>query len=314
MPAGANPQRRSFLVGAAALLALLASLTAAHPAAAEDRAPTVAERLKQPRPVVIAHRGCWRAPAENSLQGIRNCMALGVDFVEIDLRASKDGVIVLLHDQTLDRTTSAAGSLRDLSYGDLKGPRLRAEQGGAGAELTDQRVPTFEEVLDLTEGRVFLFLDIKEPIHEEVFRLVQKHHAEGRVLFSINRGFGPGLMTASFVGKAAVMPKFDQYENGACKPEADPAAEVVAYRPLNAPLYEAVFCDDRFLERVRRDVSGAGVWVNVLGPQFAAGRTEDQALIDPDKIWGDLLRRGVTAIQTDHPAELIAYLKRTERR
>lgn len=276
--------------------------------------PSVTARLADPRPLVIAHRGCWREPAENSLAAIKACAALGVDMVEIDLRTTKDGGIVLLHDESLDRTTTLRGALRDLPLNEVRKARLRRGMGGVDAAVTDQRIPTFEEVLAAPLDRTFIFLDIKEPIHEAVFRLIQKHHAEDRVLFSINRGFGPELMHASFVGKAALMPKFDQYENGACNPAADPATDFARYAALKAGMYEAVFCDDRFLVRVHELANSARLWVNTLGPQFAAGREEDKALANPDMIWGDLIRHGVSAFQTDHPTELIDYLRRTGRR
>src|SRR5688500_8652637 len=73
---------------------------------------SVRQRLLDDRPLVIAHRGCWRQPAENSIAGLRKCADIGVDFVEIDLRETADGVIVLLHDDTLDRTTTMRGRLR----------------------------------------------------------------------------------------------------------------------------------------------------------------------------------------------------------
>src|SRR5688500_19729358 len=95
-------------------LTLVLLLTASAVATAgehREQVVSVTARLADPRPLVIAHRGCWRQPAENSLAAIAACAALGVDMVEIDLRQTKDGVIVLLHDDSLERTTSLSGPL-----------------------------------------------------------------------------------------------------------------------------------------------------------------------------------------------------------
>lgn len=84
--------------------------------AEDDVTPSLQRHLIDPRPLVIAHRGCWRETAENSIEGICKCAQLGVDLVEVDLRVTEDGVVILLHDDTLERTTSLrAGSLRQVA-------------------------------------------------------------------------------------------------------------------------------------------------------------------------------------------------------
>ena len=274
---------------------------------------TVRQRLLDKRTLVIAHRGCWRQPAENSIEGLRKCAEIGVDFVEIDLRETADGVVVLLHDDTLDRTTTMRGRLRDHRYADVRNARLRRDQGGPASPLTDQVLPTLEDVFR-AQLDTFIFLDIKEPIHEDVYQLVQKYNAQDRVLISINRQFGDQVLQSSFARTVAVMPKLDQYENETCIPKADPVASVAGYASLKAYIYEAVFCDDDYLAHAVSATRGSKLWVNTLGPRFAAGRTEEEALRSPDKVWGQLLNRGVGAVQTDHPLELLLYLERSGRR
>ncbi len=284
--------------------------------AAMEQTPhaSLAARLTDPRPLVVAHRGCWRSPAENALAGLRACIDLGIDMVEIDLRRTQDGVIVLLHDATLDRTTSLTGPLAQTPYATLAKARLKRGLGGPDAPFTKEAPPTFEQVLEASKGRIFLFLDIKDPIHAEVAELVRKHGAEQQVLFSVNAAFGPKVLTRALVGDSVLMPKFDQYSGSVCAPDLDPSGQAATYADLQTPIYEAVFCDDAFLKRVRARAGDAGLWVNALGPRFMAGRDEAVALRDPDAVWGALLNLGVTAIQTDHPAELSAYLRKTGRR
>ena len=274
---------------------------------------TVRQRLLDDGPLVIAHRGCWRQPAENSIEGLRKCAEIGVDFVEIDLRETADGVVVLLHDDTLDRTTTMRGRLRDHSYAHVRNARLRQHQGGPASPPTDQVLPTLEDVFRARLD-TFIFLDIKEPIHERVYQLVQKYNAQDRVLVSLNRQFADQLLQSSFARMVAVMPKLDQYENETCASNADPVTSVARYASLKTNIYEAVFCDDDYLAHAVSATRGSKLWVNTLGPRFVAGRTEEEALRAPDKIWGELLNRGVGAIQTDHPLELLRYLKKSGHR
>jgi glycerophosphoryl diester phosphodiesterase len=234
-------------------------------------------------------------------------------MVEIDLRQTKDGVIVLLHGDSLDRTTSLSGPLCDKRYAELKSARLRRASGGPDSPLIDQHIPSFEEALAVSDS-VFFFLDIKEPVHDEVFRLLEKHHALPRVLFSMNKDFGPALMQARFVGHAAVMPKLAENIGGTCVADSDPEPDLATYAKLNEQIYELVFCDDRFMDEARSRTGGARLWVNTLGPTCAGGRHEQIALSNPDAVWGDLLDRGVNALQTDYPNELIAYLRKTGKR
>ena len=59
--------------------------------------------------MVVSHRGDWRNAPENSLQAIQNCIDMGVDMVEVDLKKTKDGHLIVMHDQTIDRTTTGKG-------------------------------------------------------------------------------------------------------------------------------------------------------------------------------------------------------------
>ncbi|TCU58603.1 glycerophosphoryl diester phosphodiesterase [Novosphingobium sp. PhB57] len=283
----------------------------AAPAAA--KAPhhlSLAQRLADPRPLVVAHRGCWRMPAENSLAGMLYCIDHGADMLEVDLRETADGELVVMHDATLDRTTNLKGLLRNTPAADVLAARLREGMGGPDAPLTDQHVPSFEQVLKAAKGRTLLFLDIKEPVHAEAAALVRRYGMEDSVLWSMNGTYGPALYAALGIPPAATMPKFDEHDHGQCRGAADAAADKARYAGVKADIYEAVFCSDTYLAQVRSVGGKAGIWVNALGPTFMAGREEGDALALPDKVWGELLDAGVTAIQTNFPEELKAYLRR----
>jgi glycerophosphoryl diester phosphodiesterase len=112
----------------------------------------------QPAPLVAAHRGGAALWPENSLLAFRNALALGVDYLEFDVHLTADGEAVVLHDATLDRTTTGRGPLRDATLAELASLRLRARDG----RVTDEPVPTLAQVLDLAAPtRVRVLPEIK---------------------------------------------------------------------------------------------------------------------------------------------------------
>lgn len=117
------------------------------------------------QPLRIGHRGAAGQLLENTLGSIEKAIELGVDFVEIDLRLTRDGHVVVLHDATVDRTTTGHGRIKDLTLAQVK--RIKTKDG--------QHVPTLEEALKLTHGRVGLMLEMKttgsaKPVTEVVQR------------------------------------------------------------------------------------------------------------------------------------------------
>lgn len=103
------------------------------------------------RVLKIGHRGAAGHAPENTLAAIRKGIELGVDFVEIDVRCTADGILVALHDATVNRTTNGKGPIERLSLRDVK-----ALDAGNG-----ERVPTLEEVLSVVSGQAGLMLELK---------------------------------------------------------------------------------------------------------------------------------------------------------
>jgi glycerophosphoryl diester phosphodiesterase len=135
--------RRSAAVASSLLLWL--ACTAAPPAGG-------------PATRVAAHRGGAALWPENSLLAFRQALALGVDALEFDLHLTADGELVVVHDPTLERTSTGAGRVRDLKLADLAGVRLKTREGA----VTDEPIPTFPQVLDLaSKGSAELLPEIK---------------------------------------------------------------------------------------------------------------------------------------------------------
>ena len=108
------------------------------------------------RPLIISHAACAGHAPENTLAGIRKAIELGAEGIETDVQASADGVPVLMHDLTVNRTTNGSGDVAALSLAELRA----LDAGG-------ESVPTLAEVLDLTMGKVVLIMEIKQTGIEE---------------------------------------------------------------------------------------------------------------------------------------------------
>jgi glycerophosphoryl diester phosphodiesterase len=129
------------------------------------------------KPLRIGHRGAAGHVLENTLGSIEKAIELGVDYVEIDLRLTRDGHVVVLHDATVDRTTNGHGRIKDLTLAQVK--RIKTKDG--------QHVPTLEEVLKVTDGQVGLMLELK-------IRSLAKPVTE----IMLRRGFSRPVIYASF--------------------------------------------------------------------------------------------------------------------
>ena len=102
----------------------------------------------------IAHRGGPKYAPENTLAAFRNSIAQGADWLELDVQMTKDGALVVMHDETVDRTTDGAGAVRDLTL-----EQIRAFDAGQG-----EKAPTFEEVVALAKaGGIKILAEAKSP-------------------------------------------------------------------------------------------------------------------------------------------------------
>ena len=120
--------------------------------------------------LVVSHRADWRNAPENSLQAIQNCIDMGVDMVEIDLKCTKDGHLILMHDKTIDRTTTGKGKPEDYTLEELRQFRMRS---GAGHK-TRHLIPTFEEVMKLCKGKIMVNVDKGYDYFKEAYAILEK--------------------------------------------------------------------------------------------------------------------------------------------
>ena len=132
---------------------------------------------------VAAHRAAHNHAPENSIAAIDAAIEQGVSIIELDVRATKDGVLVLMHDQKLDRTTNGKGKISEYSYAEIQQLYLRETSHG---ELTTQRIPTFQEALQRCKGKAIIDIDYKEDrdgFIEKTYALIAQEGMDDQVLF-----------------------------------------------------------------------------------------------------------------------------------
>jgi glycerophosphoryl diester phosphodiesterase len=138
------------------------------------------------RPLIIGHRGLLHGAPENTLAGFRACLALRFGF-EFDVRRTKDGQLVCLHDETLERTTNGKGRLAELSVGEVR----RLDAGSRfDVAFRGEAVPAVEEILALvgqqSSDSSLIAVDLKDAgggIEEAIVRLAEKYDVLGRLVF-----------------------------------------------------------------------------------------------------------------------------------
>jgi glycerophosphoryl diester phosphodiesterase len=117
---------------------------------------------------IVGHRGAPAYEPENTLRSFRRSLAMGVAAVELDVQLTRDGRLAVIHDETLDRTTSGRGPVKNFTLSELH--QLDAGQG--------EPVPALEEVFELVKGKAHLMVELKQPeAAPALLRVFQEHHA-----------------------------------------------------------------------------------------------------------------------------------------
>lgn len=295
------------MTGIVSLLTIVAHGSGA--AEPQTHGQQLAESLrKSDGPVmVVAHRGCWKGAPENSLAAIRDCIALGVDAVELDLRFTSDGELVVMHDRTLDRTTNITGKVAATSFADVRKARLRQGKGGGDSALTDERIPTFREVLLAARGKILVYVDDKAMTFKAAAREARKLGMADQVILS--RFVTPGDDDISQLARTGIAFNpviVDTSQN------ASLSAVVTSYASAPPKIYQPVFSNETwFVEGVRqmKRQKARIMVVTLWEDSFAGGHTDARAIANPDQHWGRLIAIGADMVMTDEPEALIAYLE-----
>lgn len=274
---------------------------------AQERVNTLTQELRNPdsqKVLVVSHRGDWRNAPENSLQAFRNCLNMNVDMIEIDLKQTKDGHLVLMHDETIDRTTNGKGRPSDYTLEELRQFRLI---NGLG-RVTDHVIPTLEEVLNLCKGKILINIDKGYDFFKEVYELTERTGTTGQVVIKSSYPLSKVRQENGDVLDKVIYMPIIQLD----KPDAERILD--EYLTISPVAIECCFqnCTSdvlRLLQKIKS--SGVKIWINSLWASLNAGHDDDRAVEkgEVEESWGWIISQGATLIQTDRPAAMISYLK-----
>lgn len=274
---------------------------------AQNRAERIREKLltcNNSSVLVVAHRGDWRYAPENSLPAIDNAIKMGVDIVELDLQRTKDGVLIIMHDATLERTTTGTGKIADWTLDSIRTLKLR---NGCWIK-TKEVVPTLEEALLHIKGRVMVNLDKADRYFEQVVEIAHKTGTAKQIIMKGRKSPADvHSFYGDYLGDIIYMPIVDLDKKNA-------QAVISSFvNELSPVAFELLFVKDTnpLPVKLKTDFNGKTlIWYNTLWDTMAGGHDDDMSLDDPDKGYGYLIDSlGARIIQTDRPAYLIEYLK-----
>lgn len=238
--------------------------------------------------MVAAHRAAHLEFPENSLPAIQEAIHIGVDIVELDVKVTKDGIPILMHDGTINRTTTGTGKPSDFTLEELRQFRL-IHQG----ETTDEVIPTFEEALMLVKHKVLVDIDIKTDQLDPIIDVIKKLECEGQVFW-----FDNDYEALEHVRNAdhhfMLMPRAYSIEM------ADSA--IVRFQPEVVHIDFSFYTED--VTALIKD-GDARIWINALNAYDPAFGTEKE-----DEALEKILKFGANIIQTDQPELLLNLLRK----
>ena len=238
--------------------------------------------------LVAAHRGAHNGNFENSIASIRKAIELGVDIVELDVKTTKDGFLILMHDSKIDRTTTGKGEVEDLTFAEIRTFKLRAPYG----RVSEETIPTFEEALKVIKGKIMVDIDMKTDNVKGMVEMVEKTGTNNDV-FYFDNDYNQLDAIKKLNASSSIMPRAYSYKM------ADSA--VVRYAP------PVVHIDSKFYTKEVSEMlkeNNARVWMNALGESDAYIRYgKGEAALKM------LLGKGANVIQTDEPKMLLQLLR-----
>lgn len=289
-------------------LVLLLSICCLHSCIlSAQRADAIRKAFLNPKSeqvLVVAHRGNWRSAPENSCAAIDSAIAMKIDIVELDVQKTKDNQLILMHDTSLDRTTTGKGEVKDWTLADIKNLKLKDKDG----EVTEHTIPTLEEALLTSKGQVMVNLDKAYPIFDLVYAVIKKTGTAKQVIMkgwqpveTVKREFG------TYLNKVIYMPVVDLE-----KQEAEKIAKDF-FEQLHPAAFELIYSDptNPLPPKMKQLLFKKSlIWYNTLWGSLAGNHDDSLALTDPEKSYGYLIYDlGARILQTDQPAFLLEYLR-----
>ena len=257
--------------------------------------------------MVISHRGDWRNYPENSLKAIESVIRMGVDVVEIDLKMTKDSVLVLSHDRDISRMFNGNGLVSDFTYDSLMTFKAKRAHG---VTTDSTRIATLEEALTICKDRILVNLDHAWDYYDAAIAVAEKVGCTEQILMKGKKPLKEvEAKMATHENNFMYMPivdilkpsgqdLFNQYK------ELGIGTQIAYEICWNKITPEVTECFNNIIE------GNSKVWANSIWGSLCGYLDDDAALeYGVEKIYGPLVDMGVTMIQTDRPEMLIDYLR-----
>ena len=246
--------------------------------------------------LVAAHRGQWREAPENSLAAIDEAISDGAEIVEVDVRLTSDGVPVLMHDATVDRTTDGKGRVDEMTLAEVKKLHLREGLGSKVATVTHHTVPTLEEAMSEVKNRAMLNLDKGWDYREQILPVLM---ATGTVDHGIFKGSPTVAAAEEFMARDSRI----HYVHIVDDATAGDAFGFTGRQPVAVEVVFDSTADPQAQPAYLNQLASQGrVWINSMWNSLAAGNTDEASLrMDPRLGWNNLVTNyRATVIQTDN--------------
>ena len=260
----------------------------------------------QNKVMIVAHRGDWRNAPENSLLGFKYAANMGADLVELDLKKTKDGEIIIMHDATIDRTTNGKGKPGDYTLQEIQAFRLK---NGLG-RVTNNPIPTLKEVMLALKGKpIKVNLDKSYPYYNETYAILNETGTLQQGVFKSEMPYDSLRQKyPQLIGKIIYMPVVNLDKPDAKKVITDylKNMKVYAFEINFTKDTSAILSNNEFIRK-----TGSKVWINSLWASLNAGHDDDTAVEENNKkdSWDWILAHHAAIIQTDRPLLMLQYLR-----
>ncbi|MDQ1141736.1 glycerophosphodiester phosphodiesterase family protein [Pedobacter agri] len=254
--------------------------------------------------LVAAHRGDWRNAPENSLNALLNCINKGFDMMELDVKMTKDSQLVVMHDNTIDRTTNGKGKVSDFTLEEISKFKLK---NGLG-RVTTNPIPTFKEMMLQAKGKILINVDKGNDHLPEVFKVLRETGTMQQAVVNV----GDNIPYQKLISTEKI--PVDAYIMVVVNMAKSDAMEIIkGYQSAAKSVIQPVFNTDTLssLQKLPEIAKNQIVWLNSLWPSLNGGHDDDRAVEQNQKkeSWGWLTDFNPVFIQSDRPADLIQYLK-----
>lgn len=236
--------------------------------------------------IVICHRGDHLKYPENTLNGYAEAIKNDADYVEIDLRTTKDSALVSIHDATVNRMTNGKGAIKDMTLDEIEKLELKSNDS---TDKAIYRVPTFEQILTLCKNKIYIYIDFKQAGAAVTYAMLKKYGMEKQVLVYIN-----GIQQLIDWRKTA------------------PDMPLMLSMPNSAKDVESM---KTFINQAKPDLLD-GSWkeyskdmVSTAHDMNLPAWPDIQSKDEGPQDWDQAIAKGFMGLQTDHPAALVKYLK-----